>query len=163
MNQPTTNPTYDEKLQKLRDAGVIDMELNTFQNFEYDWNNYIYIQLWSNWEVEVNWENIKIITKEDVNNIINTWVNMQWRFIDMKELIKSKVKILWHDLTYWRACWWIIENKMRDWNYCFEDIIMELLNRWNNPDKPLSQQENKEELVDFIYNLVQDEQPTREI
>ena len=23
MNQPTTNPTYEEKLQKLRDAGVI--------------------------------------------------------------------------------------------------------------------------------------------
>jgi len=147
--------TYEGKLQKLRDAGVIDIELSFGCEFRDQWDNLKWIITNKHKNDDVDWWYEYSVIESSMNKIyICTPWNIWW-------------KSTWHDLLYGRVCRWIeTQYDVELWNWLDEidwdssefsircDLMDLFRQHWYRKDLPLSKQENKEEIVDFIISLI---------
>lgn len=149
--------TYEQKLQKLRDASVIDMELSF--GCELFIQNYVV-------SVTLIWDNRSHTITEETE--YKNFLAFCWTYTQTFEERHIK-KNLGHDLLYGRVCRWV-ETKYNvelcywldwislDWDTSDSSIRLDLQdilrNKWHRKDLPLSQQENKEEIIDFILSLL---------
>lgn len=129
---------YEAKLDQLRKMGVVDMSL-TFGCLIDECKD-IGIPK-SRWFV-VNDEDEEYIwiMHNNSNKIIA--VNRNWFY-------KNEKYVLWHP-PYLNRCLWRIE-KNHITQYVYKSI--DLCNLRTKKDKPLSEQDNREEIMDLILNL----------
>ena len=155
--------TYSDNLEKLRQAGVIDMTLSFGCMIKSHHNRKP-----KTWSIEQFTSDVFISNWN--KNYYYYSSPVDWERIWKPRYKSDAIEILWHPLTIGRVLRWIEKKEQYNqytiydmaewWRDCdveaskWWDRILSILNLRHNKDLPLDDQENREEIAEFLVSLI---------
>lgn len=153
--------TYSENLEKLRQAGVIDITLSFGCMIKSHHNRKP-----KTWSIEQFTSDVFISNWN--KNYYYYSSPVDWERIWKPRYKSDAIEILWHPLTIGRVLWWIekhfstFRQLIKKWQvkwlfedkYCIDERRYKIFSLRHNKDLPLDDQENREEIAEFLVSLI---------